>query len=537
MSRRLALGSALLFAAALGAVAPADARTEIHPYLEVQQVFTADFSGHDQNAVTYTGLTGGLDAELDGKNVHGQIDYRYDRWFPLSKHYGSSDTHNGLARIDYEPTPDLTLQAAAIAIRAQGAYGVRSSAFLIGDQNNTNAIYAIDVGPHYSSHLGDLDISASYDFGWTKSTDGRGSYDLGPGLPVLQNNFATTSHTLLGGVGMRPFTDGLPIGWKVSGGYIRDDIHFLDARYVGTFARGDITLPVSDSLALTAGAGYETNRASQDALLTDAAGNAILDDERHLQADPSKPRLLSYDQDGLIWDVGVIWRPSARTYLEAHVGRRYGGINYYGQATYQISPTSSIQVVAYSDVQSFGRQLTSGINALPTSFNEMGTPFASPISLCVFGANGGAGGCLPALVSANSNFYRSRGVYAVWSGTRGRWTYGVGITYDWRRYLQPTFGSDIFTFDGRHDQTAVVNGSLLRQLSEVSSITGSLLVAWTDSDVFGHYRYWTYGGAINYSRHFSRRLTGNASLAIGSASGETTQDIGATGLLGLRYEL
>ena len=63
---------------------PAAARTMITPYIEVQQVFTADLSGHQQDAVTYTGAAAGVDITLDSQRLHGQIDYRYDHYFSWS---------------------------------------------------------------------------------------------------------------------------------------------------------------------------------------------------------------------------------------------------------------------------------------------------------------------------------------------------------------------------------------------------------------------------------------------------------------------
>ena len=42
--------------------------------------------------------------------------------------------------------------------------------------------------------------------------------------------------------------------------------------------------------------------------------------------------------DGLIWDAGVMWRPSRRTSLESYVGRRYGTMSYHG--TFAYAPSS-----------------------------------------------------------------------------------------------------------------------------------------------------------------------------------------------------
>jgi hypothetical protein len=520
------------------AATPATARTTIQPYIEVQQVFTADLTGHDQDAVTYTGASAGVDVTLDGTHVQGQIDYRYDHYFAWSKKFRDTDIHNGLASVVYQPTPNFSLNAAGIATRARGTLGQSSPGFLLGDLNNTQQVYAVQAGPSYATHVGDLSVNADYRFAWTRSSDGAGDFDLGPGQPVLQNNFTTIDHVVDASVGTSPGGLGLPFGWRVSGGWTRDEVHFLDAHLDGTYGRIDVTQPISATLAVEGGVGYERNRATQSAILTDADGNAILDDHRHLQADHSKKRLLSYDQDGLIWDIGVLWRPSARTTLEVRGGRRFGETVVTGRFLHQISPTSSVEVVAYDDVTSFGRQLTSEIGALPTSFNSFSPPIPTTLAGCVFGANGGQGGCMPALSSVNSNFYRSRGVYADWSGSHGLWSYGLGVGYDRRHYLAPDLGPQIFSFSGANDQTVSIDAALTRKLSPASGITINGLAAWYDSDAFDTPSYWIYGASASYYRDFSRHLSGSASVSVSSGSGgNQDSDLIGSALLSLRYTM
>lgn len=534
---RIAFSVALLGGLALAVATPADARTSIHPYIEAEQVFSADLNGHDQDAVTYTGITAGVDATLDGPHVQGQIDYRYDHYFSWSHKYGDTDVHQGLGTVVYQPTPELSLNAAGIATRAKGSYGERSPGFIYGDTTNTTQIYAAQVGPSYATQIGDLTVNADYRFAWTRSSDGD-DYDLGAGQPVLQNDFTTTDHVVDASVGTHPGGLGLPFGWKVSGGWTQDNVHFLDARMDDYFGRVDVTQPVSSTLALEGGVGYEKNRASQSAILTDADGNAILDDDRHLQADHSKKRLLSYDEDGLIWDVGVLWRPSTRTTLEVRGGRRYGQTVVTGHFQHQIDPNSSVEVVAYDDVTSFGRQLTSEVGALPTSFNSFATPVPTTLSGCVFGANGGQGGCIPALSSVNSDFYRSRGVYADWSARHGLWTYGLGVGYDRRHYLAPGYGTEVFSFAGANEQSVNIDAVASRRMSQVSSISVNALASWYDTDAFDTPPYWVYGGAVSYYRDFSRHLSGTASVSASSGSGDNrSNDVIGTGTISVRYTM
>jgi hypothetical protein len=533
-------GSALIGAGMLLASAPAVARTEIHPFLEVQQIFSADLSGNNgfgNDTVTYTGVGAGVDATIDSDKLKAQLDYRYDHYFAETHHASDGEAHTGLGRLGYQVTPEFSLQAAGIATRTRGNFAENSPGLLLGDFNDTQQVYGVQAGPSYAGHFGDLNVAGDYRFGWARSNDGVGDFSLGAGQPALQNAFTDTSHTADASIGMDPHT-ALPFGWKASGGYVRDTVHFLDARYQGYFGRMDVTQPVSSTLALEAGAGYEKDKADQEQLLTDDTGTAILTSKGHLRGDSSKPRVLSYDQDGLIWDVGVLWRPSARTSLEVRGGQRYGQTVVTGSFTHKLTPTTTVQVVAYDDIQSFGRQLTDGIGALPTSFSSPIGFSPTLLNGCVFGASGGQGGCLNGLSSVSSNFYRSRGVYALLSGSHGRWTYGLGVDYDHRKYFAPDDGTAASTLAGVTDQSVTANGTLQRQMSEVSTLSGSVYVAWYDSKLAGFSDYTTYGGTLAYTRTFGRRFSGQAAVGVYSGTGGGfDQDVVGSAQLAVRYTL
>jgi hypothetical protein len=537
---KLVLRTCTLLSTALLAL-PAGGRTTITPYVEAQQVVSTDLSGRPgPDTVTYSGLAAGIDATVETDKLQGQLDYRYDHYFAWSDRYRDTDLHNGLASLKYQASPDLTLQAAGIATRARGTLATGTSGLLFGDLDNTQQVYAVQAGPSYTHQFRDINLTADYRFGWTRSDNGFGSTDLGVGQPVIENNFDAFSHTADVAVGTRPGGLGLPFGWTVSGGIERDEVHFLDARYTSKFGRVDFVQPVSHSLALEAGIGYEADRATQSAILTDADGNAILDKHRHLQADHSKRRLLSYDQDGLVWDVGVLWRPSLRTTLEVRGGQRYGQTVVTGHLTHQLTPKSTIEVVAYDDITSFGRQLTGEIGALPTSFSGTSLPIQTPLANCVFGANGSQGGCLTALNSVNSNFYRSRGVYVLLAGQKGLWNYGLGVGYDNRHYLAPNLGANVFSFAGVNEESVTVDATIGRRLSRVSTLTLTGLAAWynDNASVVSGTSYTSYGGILTYNREFSRRLLGTASVGVSSGGGgNIDDDVIGTALLALRYQL
>ena len=63
--------------AAAASVNGAPARTRISPYLEIQHVLSADFNGGD--VLTYTGVGGGVNAEVATRRVTATIAYNYQR--------------------------------------------------------------------------------------------------------------------------------------------------------------------------------------------------------------------------------------------------------------------------------------------------------------------------------------------------------------------------------------------------------------------------------------------------------------------------
>ena len=128
------------------------------------------------------------------------------------------------------------------------------------------------------------------------------------GQPLLDIFDSSISHVATATVGMGTGT--LPFAWTVSGGYEREGARQLDQRFESKFVRGDVTLPVTESIALVGGVGYEDIQASQRDVLRDVNGVPVLDGNGRFQTDPASPRLLAFDSSGFIWDTGVVWRPS-----------------------------------------------------------------------------------------------------------------------------------------------------------------------------------------------------------------------------------
>lgn len=528
MSARHLLCAAL----SIGATA-AQARPDkqITPYLEVSQVVTADLKG-DSDVLTYTSLAAGIDASVVSRNAEAQLSYRYERRIAWNDDLGDSDVHSGIGRARVTIARGLSIEAGGIAARARSDIRGAAPAILAGNVDNVAQVYSAYAGPTYAGQVGALDVTAAYRLGYTKveSNDGLA---LPAGQPRLDNFDDSVSHYAAASVGMSPAN--FPVGWQISGAFEREDAGQLDQRYEGKFVRADVTLPVSPAVALIGGAGYEDIEISQRDALRDASGAPIVNGAGRFRTDPASPRLLAYDQDGLIWDVGVLWRPSRRTSLEARVGRRYGSMIYTGSFTHQVNGDLALAIGVYDGLQSFSRQLNDNLAALPTQFNFVRNPLTDNVGACVFGANG-AGGCLnDAFQSISTSQFRARGVTGVLSLNRGRWNAGLGIGYAQRVFITPR-SSQFFALDGLKDESFFAEATLGRRLDEQSSIEASLYANYFDSGIAQAPDVTSTGATAAYYRMIGRRISATAALGLYTSDQDGFEsDVNGSALVGMRY--
>lgn len=524
----------ILILAALGAAAPAHAqtkaRTDISPYIEVGQVLVADLDD-DGEVLTYTTIAAGVDAVVQTRRAEVQASYRYERRIDYDDDLADEDVHSGLARASVKLVPDLSFEAGALATRARADIRGAAPEILTGDVENISQVYSAYAGPTLATNLGKLDVTASYRLGYTKVEEST-EVTLPIGQQRLDSYDDATGHLVTARVGMRPGE--LPFGWQVSGGYEREDAGQLDQRYEGKYVRGDVTVPVTPTLALVGGVGYEDIEISQRDAVRDASGAPVIDDEGRFVTDRASSRQLAYDQDGLIYDAGVLWRPSKRTQLEARVGRRYGGTTYYGSLQHQLSPASGVSIVVYDDVTSFGRLLNDNVSRLPTSFNVARNPLTDQFGGCVF-AGAGQGGCLnDVFQSINTSNFRSRGITGLYTASRGPLSLGLGAGYSRRRYFAPRFGTG-FTLDGVVDENWFAEATAGYQISAEGSLSGSATFNYFDSGIAGAPEVTSLGATGAYSHSFSRRLTGTAAAGLYSFDQEGVEDaLTASALLAMQ---
>nr|WP_276588961.1 MULTISPECIES: hypothetical protein [unclassified Sphingomonas] len=506
-------------------------RTSVTPYIEVSQTLDADLKGGD--TVTYTSVAAGVDAAVTTARINGQISYRYEHRFGEGHDLGDDDIHTGLARVDAKLTPALTFEAGGIATRARSDIRGAAPGVLVGNVDNVSQLYGVYAGPTLATQLGVVNVGAAYQIGYTKveTPTYAGPID-GQRLDYYDHSLGQLATAT---VGIAPGTV-LPVGVTLSGLYEREDGAQLGQRFEGYHGRGDVLLPVSPNVALTAGVGYERIEASQrDPLLT-AGGTPVLDGNGRFETDPNSPRRIAYRTDGVYYDAGVVWRPDRRTSVEAHVGRRYGSLSYTGTATYQASKTVGFAVNVYDSVQTFGQQLRQGVAALPTSFVSNQDPFSQQFNGCVFGTSGGApGGCLDSVFqSITTASYRARGVDAVGTITRGLSTFGVGIGYANRRLYAPTGGSGIVVY-GDEDESYYGQLFWARSLSRNSGLDVNAFVDYYTTQLSGGEGTWSYGATGSYYRNFGR-LSTTASVGLYSFKvGDLSSDVSLQALLGARY--
>jgi hypothetical protein len=532
MTRTLIIAGGVVASLMAGPAFAGDRHKSIAPYIEIGQVATADFNNSD--VLTYSTVAAGVEATVQTRRAQVQVSYRYERRISWDKKIGDDDVHSGLARAAVKIVPGFSVEGGALATRARSDIRGAAPGVLAGNVDNISQVYSAYVGPTLSTHAGPASIGASYRFGYTK-VEAPKATGVAPGAPKLDRFDNSHSQVAQATIGVKAGTV-LPVGVTASAAWERDDASQLDQRYDGKYARGDVVLPVAPTIALTGGVGYEKIEVSQRDAKLDVAGDPVTDARGRFVTDPTSPRRIAYQTDGLIYDAGVIWRPSPRTTLQARVGRRYGGTTYTGSFSYAPSRSVGMQIGVYDSVETFGHQLENGIANLPTSFIEQRDAFGQQFSGCTYGASSSApGGCLNGVFqSISTAAYRARGVDAVISAHRGSLSFGAGAGYANRRFYAP--GGTGFTVNGTSDQSFYVDGFMNAALTRRSGVSGNVLGNYYDSGIAGTKAVTSVGATGLYYLNFGRLGT-SASLGVYSFSQEGTSDqVSGQAQVGMRYQ-
>ncbi len=503
----------------------------ISPYIEAAQIATAELApGND--VLTYSRLVAGVDADITGRNTEASFSLRYEHYFGWGSSAEDSDVISGIARAYTQIAPGLRIEAGAMAesllIENNGA-----SVLGQGFGDDESQVYSLYAGPTIATQAGDVLIDASYQFGYTK-VESPDTVAFVPGQPPVDVFDESVVHNAYAHAGVNPDVV-LPVGMGLGGGYYREDISNLDQRLEDFHARADVTVPVSGEVALVGGIGYENVEVSSRDALRDASGNPVIDSDGHFVTDNSGPRHIAYDTSGFIWDAGVIWRPSRRTELEAHVGRRYGSTSFYGSFDYAPNSRSSINISVYDNIAGFGGQLNRALAGLPAQFEANRNPLTGDLTGCV--ASQEEGNCLSsALGSVRSSIFHASGVMANYSFRHGQIDAGIGAGYDRRKFIAAP-GTVLESSDGVVDENIWISGYLNDRVSARGTLSTVVYANWFQSGSASDGDSSALGASASYDHAVTDHLTATAALGLyGTLRDAPLPDVWeASALVGVRY--
>ncbi|MBS0479685.1 MAG: hypothetical protein JSR79_10350 [Proteobacteria bacterium] len=411
-------------------------RVDIAPYIELSQMAVWDSLSDD--VLTYTSAAAGVDAAVNTQRVTVNIAARYEHQFTYDSRQSDADVVTGLANAQLRVARGLSIDAGGIATRTRNDIRGAAPAFFTNDRSNVSNLYSGYAGPTLATGRGPVFLNAGYRFAYTKVTE-PGPTGIAPGSPRLDYFNTSKLHMATVSTGFKSGAIA-PFGMTLSGGWTREDQGQLAGRFEGLYGRGDIVLPLTATVAVEGGVGYEKITSNARDPLLDTGGNPVLDRNGRFVTDPASPRRIAYRTDGIYWDAGVLWRPSLRTSLEARVGRRYGTWSYTGTFSYAPTRSVGVQLAVYDQVETFGGQLQRGLRSLPKEFTQTRDLLTQQFSGCTFGTTGGGatGACLNSVFQSVSNAtYRSRGIDGAVSLTRGGTQLGFGAGYANRKFYAP----------------------------------------------------------------------------------------------------
>lgn len=505
-------------------------RVDVTPYLEAQQVLLADISGGGE-VLTYSTLAVGVDASVQTARAEAQVSVRYERIFGYDDGIDSSDTISGLARGAVKVARGLSIEAGGVATRSTVDGRGQSSTSFFPTSDNVTQVYSAYAGPTFSGQIGDLAVNAAYRAGYTK-VESSDAGVLPGGQQPIDIFDDSISQSAAVSVGMQP--GNLPFGWAIAAGWDREDASQLDQRLDSKYVRADVTVPITPTLAIVGGVGYEDVNISERDALRDAAGDPVIGPDGRIVTNKSSPRLTAWESDGLIWDAGVMWRPSNRTALEARYGHRYGSDTYIGSFSYTPNANTGINVSVYDTVNGFGNALNDSLASLPTQFRNSRNPLTGDLNNCAFSSGGGY--CLNnALRTASSASFRQRGVSASVATSVGGWDSGLAVGYDRRKFIASGLGAQA-GIDGIVDENYWIVGSLGRELGRTARFETSVYGTYNDPGFAAAGDSYGFGANAGYYKQLWRGLSASAAVGLDSFKQEDfDSEVTASALLGLRY--
>ncbi|WP_305096203.1 preprotein translocase subunit YajC [Croceibacterium aestuarii] len=510
---------------------------EIAPYIEAAEVLTKQLDPYN-DTVTYTTVAAGVDVSATGRYSAASASARYERHFANDSTTRDSDTVSGIGRASVAlGSPNVTVEAGALASRSRvDSDGTAFAGSLQQDDSTTSRIYSVYAGPSVQSREGALEVEGHYRFGYTKvESPDRLVAGASGGAQLVDLADESTTHSAQARVGFAPDTVLPVVGVGVGGGWNEQNTTNLDQRVRDRHARADVTVPLSPTLALVGGVGYEDVEISSRDALRDGSGAPIIGADGRFVTDKSAPRVIAYQTDGLIWDAGVMWRPSRRTSLEAFIGKRYDSTTYYGSLTYAPNSRQSLNISVYDGIQTFGGLISDRLAGLPAQFQAIRSPFSGDLGTCVTSTSTEGGTCIgDAFGSLNSVVYRDRGVSLSYGINMGRSQAGIGIGYDHRKYIAAA-GTVLALANGAVDEQywATIYGTT--EIDRRSSLSANAYGSRYSNGLTGETTF-GYSASLAYYRQLIAGLSGTAAVGLDGITQDSLPDVqAASALLGLRY--
>ncbi|MFN6934707.1 MAG: preprotein translocase subunit YajC [Tsuneonella sp.] len=505
----------------------------VDPYIEASQILAAEISPGD-DVVTYTQVAAGVDVSVQGRNNGGAASVRYERTFGYGDSAPDASTISGLARGYATVVPQaLTVEAGALATRTRVDGNGGATLTAPGADASESRIYSIYAGPNLHTSAGEAEVNAHYRFGYTRA-EAPDAIALAPGATPVDVFDESTVNSANAHVALRPGAP-LPVGIGLGGGVYQEDTSNLDSRVRDAHVRADVTVPAGPSLAFVGGVGYEDVEISNRDALRDTNGSPVIGSDGRLVTDTSAPRQIAYDVSGLIWDVGIVWRPSSRTAAEAHVGRRYDSTTYYGSFAWAPDTRSSVNLSVYDGISGFGGRLTNALASLSTDFVAIRNPVSGDLDGCVTSLEGG--NCLTGVLgSVRSAIFRGRGASLSYSRQIGRLSGGFGAGYDRRKFIGAP-GTVLASANGVIDESYWIASYVGGQLSARDSFTVNSRVQWLKSGFAGAGDATVLSAAAAYRRYLIEGLSAKAAISLDRLDSDAGRDFSsAAALLGLRYD-
>lgn len=502
----------------------------VQPYIEVSQIISAELTPGD-DVLTFTQVAAGVDINMQGRNSGASVSLRYERNIAYGDDSVDSDTVSGVARTTLALIPNtLSFETGGLAARTRFDGGGGTTANPLAREDAESRIFSGYAGPSLNTRVGAVDVSGLARVGYNRfETDAALTTPQGDVIDVFDN-----SVTYLGQVraGVRP-GDLLPVGLAVTAGGFQEDISNLDQRVRDLYVRGDVTVPITPTFAVVAGAGLEDVEISSRDALRDGNGVPVIGSDGRFVTDSAAPRQIAFAVDGLLWDVGVLWRPSSRTNLSASVGKRYDSTTYYGTLTYVPNARSAFALSAYDGVSGVGGTLGNALSGLSSDFEAIRNPVTGDFGGLVGGTEGQT--TIGGLGSSRSAAFRGRGVRASYQRQLGRTTAAIGAGYDRRTFIAAP-GTVLAVVDGLTDESYYVTAGVSRGIGQNASLTTNAYANWFDS-AGSNGNVTALGASAAYNQSITQRLTGRAAVSVDYIDSEfTAEDFAfATALVGLRY--